>query len=66
MRIDTVDSYQGKENDIVLVSLVRCNTDHDTGHVGTDNRGNVAFSRAKERLIVIGARNMWKALPKKL
>jgi serine/threonine protein kinase len=64
VRIDTVDSYQGKENDVVLVSLVRCNANHDTGHVGTDNRVNVAFSRAKERLIVIGARSMWKALLK--
>lgn len=62
VRIDTVDSYQGKENDIVIVSLVRCNAEGQTGHVGTDNRVNVAFSRAKERLVIVGSRRMWDNL----
>lgn len=61
VRIDTVDSYQGKENEIVIVSLVRSNPARDAGHVRSPNRANVAFSRAKERLIVVGARTMWKA-----
>ncbi|MBX9778553.1 MAG: hypothetical protein K2Y71_29625 [Xanthobacteraceae bacterium] len=59
VRIDTVDSYQGKENTIVIVSLVRCNDQRDQGHVRIPNRCNVALSRAKERLFIVGARRMW-------
>ena len=59
VRIDTVDSYQGKENTIVIVSLVRCNDRRDQGHVRIPNRCNVALSRAKERLFVVGAGSMW-------
>jgi serine/threonine protein kinase len=59
VRIDTVDAYQGKENAIVILSLVRSNKFGDVGHVGLDNRCNVAVSRAKERLIVVGAQPMW-------
>ncbi|MGU3404925.1 AAA domain-containing protein [Methylobacterium brachiatum] len=61
VRIDTVDSYQGKENTIVIVSLVRNNPRRDPGHVRIPNRCNVAFSRAKERLFIVGAREMWAA-----
>lgn len=59
VRIETVDSYQGKENTIVIVSLVRCNNGQDQGHVRLPNRCNVALSRAKERLFIVGARSMW-------
>lgn len=59
VRIDTVDAYQGKENTIVILSLVRSNKFGEIGHVGSDNRCNVAVSRAKERLIVVGALPMW-------
>ncbi|WP_455154932.1 AAA domain-containing protein [Cupriavidus campinensis] len=59
VRIDTVDSYQGKENAIVILSLVRSNHSGATGHVGNANRCNVATSRAKERLIIVGDSSMW-------
>ncbi|MEM5291925.1 AAA domain-containing protein [Paraburkholderia sabiae] len=59
VRIDTVDSYQGKENAIVILSLVRSNQSGSTGHVGNENRCNVATSRAKERLIIVGNGKMW-------
>jgi superfamily I DNA and/or RNA helicase len=65
LRIDTVDSYQGKENTIVIVSLVRCNDRGDQGHVRIPNRCNVALSRAKERLFIVGARLMWGAVQKR-
>ncbi len=65
VRIDTVDSYQGKENAIVIVSLVRCNDPGDQGHVRIPNRCNVALSRAKERLFIVGARTMWGRVPKR-
>ncbi len=59
VRIDTVDSYQGKENAIVILSLVRSNQSGATGHVGNANRCNVAASRAKERLVIVGDGTMW-------
>lgn len=65
VRIDTVDSYQGKENMIVIVSLVRSNKRGDQGHVRMPNRCNVALSRAKERLFIVGARSMWGSVHKR-
>lgn len=64
VRIETVDSYQGKENTIVIVSLVRCNRIKDQGHVRSANRCNVALSRARERLIIVGSQKMWSGLSK--
>lgn len=57
--IDTVDAYQGKENAIVIVTLVRANDDRLPGHVGRETRCNVAMSRAKERLYIVGNGEMW-------
>lgn len=57
--IDTVDAYQGKENSIVIVTLVRANDERLPGHVGRETRCNVAMSRAKERLYIIGSASMW-------
>lgn len=60
VKIDTVDSYQGKENRIVILSTVR---NHPSGRVGfmwRPNRINVGISRAMERLIVVGACKMWR------
>lgn len=57
--IDTVDAYQGKENEIVIVTLVRSNSERKSGHVGRENRCNVAISRAKERLYILGDTSMW-------
>lgn len=61
VRIDTVDSYQGKENSIVIVSLVRNNVGRIAGHVRRPFRCNVALSRAKERVVIVGAADMWTA-----
>lgn len=55
VRIDTVDAYQGQENDIVILSLVRNNKRGEVGFVRNDNRANVALSRAKERLVIVGS-----------
>jgi serine/threonine protein kinase len=59
LKIDTVDSYQGKENDIIILSLVRNNKRFIEGFVSSENRANVALSRAKERLFIVGASYMW-------
>ncbi|TPG53651.1 hypothetical protein EAH89_15705 [Roseomonas nepalensis] len=64
VRIDTIDSYQGKENRIVIVSLVRHAPGRVTGHRGSVSplahasdfrRVNVALSRAMERLVIVGS-----------
>lgn len=58
--IDTVDAYQGKENAIVILTLVRANGEYGAGHVRSPNRCNVAISRAKERLYIFGHTRMWE------
>lgn len=54
MRISTVDSFQGQEKETIIVSLVRSNDDGDIGFLKDYRRMNVAITRAKERLFVIG------------
>lgn len=66
VKIGTVDSYQGKENSIVLVSLVRDNPRGAIGFLRKENRVNVALSRAKERLVIFGARRMFERSDSKL
>ena len=60
IKVDTIDSYQGKENDIVIVSLVRSNSSGSQGYVASENRANVALSRAKEALFIVGNSEMWQ------
>jgi AAA domain len=70
IKVGTVDSYQGKENPIVIVSLVRNNENGRTeggirrikeGFLSTPNRINVAASRAMDRLVIVGARRRWRS-----
>ena len=54
--INTVDRFQGKEKNIIITSLVRNNRKgHASKHVVAFERINVAFSRAQELLIIVGA-----------
>jgi ATP-dependent RNA/DNA helicase IGHMBP2 len=54
MRISTIDSFQGQEKEIVILSLVRSNDDGDIGFLKDYRRMNVAITRAKDQLFVIG------------
>jgi predicted DNA helicase len=54
LRISTIDSFQGQEQEIVLLSLVRSNDENDIGFLRDYRRMNVAITRAKERLYIIG------------
>jgi ATP-dependent RNA/DNA helicase IGHMBP2 len=54
MRISTIDSFQGQEKENIILSLVRSNDDGDIGFLKDYRRMNVAITRAKEQLIVIG------------
>ncbi|ELI6425494.1 NERD domain-containing protein [Vibrio harveyi] len=60
IKIDTVDSYQGQENQIIILSLVRDNLDKLQGFLRDAPRINVAISRAQERLLILGASRMWE------
>ncbi|ADL54718.1 AAA domain-containing protein [Gallionella capsiferriformans] len=60
VKIDTVDSYQGKENRIIILSLTRSDKQKSPGFLRTPNRINVAMSRAMDRLLIIGNAEMWK------
>ena len=59
VKVDTVDSYQGKENRIIILSTVRNNVRQSSGFLNSPNRVNVAMSRAMERLFIVGATKMW-------
>lgn len=50
----TVDSFQGRESDICIVSITRSNKQGNLGFVDDVNRINVALSRGKEALAIIG------------
>ncbi len=50
----TIDSYQGQEAHTIIISLVRSNDDGIIGFLKDYRRMNVAITRAKERLIIIG------------
>ena len=54
IRICSVDNYQGEESDIIILSLVRSNTDGNIGFLSISNRVCVALSRAKKAMYCIG------------
>ncbi|MEX0058113.1 AAA domain-containing protein [Clostridium butyricum] len=54
VEINTIDAFQGRETDIVFYSIVRSNDKGDVGFLSDVRRLNVAFSRAKELLVVVG------------
>jgi len=54
LRISTIDSFQGQEKEIIILSLVRSNDDGDIGFLKDYRRMNVAVTRAKEQLFIIG------------
>lgn len=54
IRISTIDSFQGQEKQIIILSLVRSNDDGIIGFLKDYRRMNVAITRAKEKLFVIG------------
>ena len=48
IRVSTVDGFQGEENEIIILSLVRSNTNNNIGFLRTSNRVCVGLSRAKK------------------
>ena len=71
--ISVVDNYQGEENDIILLSLVRSNENASIGYLNIQSRICVALSRAKMGMYIIGnmsdlskASNMWTSIKNQL
>jgi ATP-dependent RNA/DNA helicase IGHMBP2 len=54
LEIETVDSFQGQERDIVYISLVRSNNDGQIGFLQDLRRTNVAMTRARKKLVMVG------------
>ena len=52
--VNTVDSFQGQERDVIFISLTRSNADNVIGFLAEVRRMNVAMTRAKKKLVVIG------------
>jgi ATP-dependent RNA/DNA helicase IGHMBP2 len=63
VEIDSVDSFQGREKEAVILSLVRSNLEGDLGFLKDVRRMNVAMTRAKRKLIVIGDSATLSSLP---
>ena len=54
MAINTVDSFQGQERDIIYISLVRSNENGEIGFLADTRRMNVAMTRARKKLVIFG------------
>ena len=54
LSVNTVDGFQGQERDVIIVSLVRSNNDGQIGFLRDLRRMNVAMTRARSKLIIIG------------
>ena len=52
--VNTVDGFQGQERDIILISMVRANDDGQIGFLNDLRRMNVAITRARMKLIILG------------
>ena len=53
-RVSTIDSFQGQEDESIILSLVRSNSEGNIGFLKDYRRMNVAITRAKKKLIIIG------------
>ncbi|KAK5574736.1 hypothetical protein RB653_009989 [Dictyostelium firmibasis] len=55
MEIGTVDGFQGREKDVIIISMVRSNSDapHKVGFLTEDRRTNVAITRARKHVVVV-------------
>lgn len=60
---NTIDSFQGQERDIVYISLTRSNPEGEIGFLSDIRRMNVAMTRAKKKLVVIGDSATLSQLP---
>ena len=61
--VNTIDSFQGQERDIVYIGMTRSNADNKIGFLSDIRRMNVAMTRARKKLVVIGDSATLSRLP---
>jgi hypothetical protein len=61
--VNTVDSFQGQERDVVHISMTRSNSEGEIGFLSDIRRMNVALTRARKKLVVIGDSSTLTRLP---
>ncbi len=61
--VNTIDSFQGQERDIVYISMTRSNSDNNIGFLSDIRRMNVAMTRARKKLVIIGDSATLSQLP---
>ncbi|CCG21196.1 Hcs1 protein [Candida orthopsilosis Co 90-125] len=54
IEVSTVDGFQGREKEVIILTLVRSNDERDVGFLSEERRLNVAITRPKRQLCVIG------------
>lgn len=63
LEIDSVDGFQGREKEVVVLSLVRSNVEGEMGFLTDTRRMNVAMTRARRKLVVIGDSATLSSIP---
>jgi ATP-dependent RNA/DNA helicase IGHMBP2 len=61
--VNTIDSFQGQERDVVYISMTRSNNEGEIGFLTDIRRMNVAMTRARKKLVVIGDSSTLSRLP---
>ena len=60
LTVNTVDGFQGQERDVIFISLVRANEEGQIGFLNDLRRMNVAITRARMKLVILGEANTLK------
>jgi len=61
--VNTIDSFQGQEKDMVYISMTRSNTEGAIGFLEDTRRMNVAMTRARKKLVIIGDSATLSSIP---
>jgi superfamily I DNA and/or RNA helicase len=56
-RVGTVDTFQGQEKDVIIFTFTRSNTSGSVGFLNELRRLNVAMTRARQQLVLVGDRS---------
>ena len=54
IEVSTVDGFQGREKEVIIISMVRSNAHRNIGFLANEKRMNVAVTRAKRLCVLIG------------
>ena len=54
LTVNTIDSFQGQERDVIFISLTRSNAESNIGFLSDTRRMNVAMTRARKKLVMVG------------